>query len=204
MLQNWVNHAYKVTNKELIDFLFKKYQFLTHCRALRKYLLLGQGDFIQNLMDSLVGELSKPAGQLYKYTLLGLLETAVRSSNAYLSEAEFLDRLDVKLLEASPGDNGWDIFSLDYKVDAPINTILTPEIIQGYLKIFNLLWKLKRVEHSLNKTWVQQTSYKNELYSLKEIRSDLHKCNLLRNEMHHFINNLHSYLQVEVIECEWK
>jgi len=95
-------------------------------------------------------------------------------------------------------------FSLDYKVDAPINTILTPEIIQGYLKIFNLLWKLKRVEHSLNKTWVQQTSYKNELYSFKEIRSDLHKCNLLRNEMHHFINNLHSYLQVEVIECEWK
>lgn len=151
-------------------------------------------------MDSLVTQLSKPAGQLYKYTLLGLLETSVRSSNAYLSDAEFLDRLDVKLLEASPGDNGWDIFSLDYKVDAPINTILTLEIIQGYLKIFNLLWKLKRVEHSLNKTWVQQTSFKNQLYSLKEIRGDLHKCNLLRNEMHHFINNLHSYLQVEVIE----
>lgn len=155
-------------------------------------------------MDSLVPELSKPAGQLYKYTLLGILETAVRASNAYYSDSEFLDRLDVKLLEASPGDNGWDIFSLDYKVDAPINTILTPETIHGYLKIFNLLWKLKRVEHALNTTWVQQTSYKNEMYSLVEIRRDLHRCNLLRNEMLHFINNLHSYLQVEVIESEWK
>lgn len=155
-------------------------------------------------MDSLVSELSKPAGQLYKYTLLGVLETAVRSSNAYFTDSQFLDRLDVKLLEASPGDNGWDIFSLDYKVDAPINTVLTPETIQGYMKIFNLLWKLKRVEHALNKTWVQQTSFKNELHSLREIRSDLHKCNLLRSEMFHFISNLHSYLQVEVIESEWK
>jgi gamma-tubulin complex component 3 len=184
--------------------LFEKYQFYNHCRAIRKYLLLGQGDFIQNLMDSLVSELSKPAGQLYKYTLLGVLETAVRSSNAYFTDSQFLDRLDVKLLEASPGDNGWDIFSLDYKVDAPINTVLTPETIQGYMKIFNLLWKLKRVEHALNKTWVQQTSFKNELHSLREIRSDLHKCNLLRSEMFHFISNLHSYLQVEVIESEWK
>lgn len=199
-----MNHAYRVTNKELIRFLFEKYQFFNHCRAIRKYLLLGQGDFIQNLMDSLVSELSKPAGQLYKYTLLGVLETAVRSSNAYYTDSEFLDRLDVKLLEASPGDNGWDIFSLDYKVDAPINTILTPEIIQGYLKIFNLLWKLKRVEHALNKSWVQQNSLKNELYAMKEIRADLHKCNLLRSEMFHFISNLHSYLQVEVIESEWK
>lgn len=184
--------------------LFTKYQFYNHCKAIRKYLLCGQGDFIQNLMDSLVGELSKPAGQLYKYTLLGILETAVRASNAYYSDAEFLDRLDVKLLEASPGDNGWDIFSLDYKVDAPINTILTPEIIQGYLKVFHLLWKLKRAEHALNQSWVQQTAHKNELYSITEIRGDLHRCNLLRNEMLHFINNLHSYLQVEVIESEWK
>lgn len=137
--------------------------------------MLGQGDFIQNLMDLLVNELKKPAGQLYKYALLGILETAVRASNAYYNDSQFLDRLDVKLLEASPGDNGWDIFSLDYKVDAPINTVLTPEVIQGYLRVFNLLWRLKRVEHALNSTWVQQTKKKNELYSLKDIRKDLHK-----------------------------
>jgi len=155
-------------------------------------------------MDLLVNELKKPAGQLYKYALLGILETAVRASNAYYNDSQFLDRLDVKLLEASPGDNGWDIFSLDYKVDSPINTIITPEVIQGYLKVFNFLWRLKRVEHALNTTWVQQTSHKKELYTLKDIRKDLHKCNLLRSEMLHFITNLHSYLQVEVLESEWK
>lgn len=138
-------------------------------------MLLGQGDFIQNLMDQLVDELKKPAGQLYKYALLGILETAVRASNASYNDSNFLERLDVRLLEASPGDNGWDIFSLDYRVDSPISTIITPEIIKGYLKVFNLLWKLKRVEHSLNATWVQQNSRKNELYSMKDIRKDLHR-----------------------------
>lgn len=37
---------------------------------------------MQYLMDLLADELSNPASQIYKHTLLGYLETAVRSSNA--------------------------------------------------------------------------------------------------------------------------
>jgi hypothetical protein len=29
-LKKWVNHAYRVTNKELIRFMFEKYQFYNH------------------------------------------------------------------------------------------------------------------------------------------------------------------------------
>ena len=150
---SWVEHAYSVTNKQLLHFLFKKFRFLEHCDSIRKYLLLGQGDFLQYLMDLLANELQKPAYQLYKHTLLGFLETANRASNAQYHDPEFYNRLDIKLLEHSPGDNGWDVFSLDYNVDAPLNTILTPEVMKGYLKIFNLLWRLKRVDHSLSQTW---------------------------------------------------
>ena len=53
-------------------------------------------------------------------------------------------------MEQSSSSNGWDVFQLDYEVDEPINTIMTPNVMQGYLKIFNLLWKIKRVEHMLN------------------------------------------------------
>lgn len=31
--------------------LLEKYKFKLHCQALKKYLLLGQGDFIQALLD---------------------------------------------------------------------------------------------------------------------------------------------------------
>lgn len=55
------------------------------------------------------------------------LETAVRSSNAQFHDPEFLGRLDIRLLEHSPGEKGWEIFALDYKVDdlSPLATVFT-------------------------------------------------------------------------------
>ena len=135
VMRNWVDQATIMTNKELIEILFHKYKFFEHCNAIRKYLLLGQGDFIQNLMDLLSEELKKPACQLYKHNLKSILTTAIRSSNAQYEDSEFLNRLDVKLLEANAGDSGWDIFSLDYSIDAPLNTIMTPMVMLGYLKL---------------------------------------------------------------------
>lgn len=109
-LNQWVNNAYEVTNKALIKILFEKYRFMGHSNSIRKYLLMGQGDFMQNLMDLLAAELGEPASKIYRHTLMASLETAIRSSNAQYHDPEFLNRLDIKLLEASPGDRGWEIF----------------------------------------------------------------------------------------------
>ena len=35
----------------------------------------------------------------------------------------------------------WDVFSLDYAVSTPLNVIFTPDAMQQYLRIFQLLWK---------------------------------------------------------------
>lgn len=61
---------------------------------------MGQGDFMQYLMDLLADELSNHASQIYRHTLLGYLETAIRSSNAQYHDPDFLSRLDIKLLES--------------------------------------------------------------------------------------------------------
>lgn len=68
-LKKWVDHAYEVTNRELINILIHKYKFEGHCASIRKYLLMAQGDFMQCLMDLLANELSNPASQIYKHTL---------------------------------------------------------------------------------------------------------------------------------------
>merc|ERR1712176_104401 len=36
-----------------------------------------------------------------------------------------------------------------------------------------------------------------------EMRQTLHKCTCLRNEMHHFVQNIHSYVMCEVLETSW-
>jgi gamma-tubulin complex component 3 len=61
ILRKWVDHAYEVTNKRLLQILKEKYKFEGHCSSIRKYLLMGQGDFMQCLMDHLSNELSNPA-----------------------------------------------------------------------------------------------------------------------------------------------
>lgn len=60
---------------------------------------------------------------LYLHNLTGILETAVRATNAQYDDPDILKRLDVRTLESSPGESGWDVFSLDYHVDGPIRTV---------------------------------------------------------------------------------
>ncbi|XP_064441963.1 gamma-tubulin complex component 3 isoform X7 [Mirounga angustirostris] len=144
-----IDAAYFETSKYLLDVLNKKYSLLDHMQAVRRYLLLGQGDFIRHLMDLLKPELVRPATTLYQHNLTGILETAVRATNAQFDSPEILKRLDVRLLEVSPGDTGWDVFSLDYHVDGPIATVFTRECMSHYLRVFNFLWRAKRMEYIL-------------------------------------------------------
>lgn len=46
-------------------------------------------------------ELARPATTLYQHNLTGILETAVRATNAQFDNPEILKRLDVRLLEVS-------------------------------------------------------------------------------------------------------
>jgi len=78
-----------------------------------------------------------------------------------------------------------------------------------YLRIFSFLWKVKRIEHSLNliaKNHMKMTTslrlYK--LYNIKQVKAYLMKCHILRYEMYHFLSNFFNYLMVEVIESAWK
>lgn len=59
------------------------------------------------------------------------------------------------MLEYSHGEIGWDVFTLEYKVDAPIDTVLDPDSMEKYLKVFRHLWQMKRVEGALSKGWMR-------------------------------------------------
>ncbi|CDW82197.1 gamma-tubulin complex [Stylonychia lemnae] len=205
-LKNWVDHAYQVTNQQLLKILFTKYKFEGHCNSIRKYLLMGQGDFMQYLMDLLSDELNNSAAQIYRHQLMGQLETAIRSSNAQYHDPEFLNRLDIRLLESSPGDKGWEIFMLDYRVNdlSPLSTVFTEDIMQSYKKVFNFLWRLKRIEYLLSQLWRKNQEHSDKFEKIKGMRDVFHKFNLYHHEMVHFVSNIHNYIMVEVLESQWK
>ncbi|XP_053723665.1 gamma-tubulin complex component 3 isoform X2 [Synchiropus splendidus] len=201
--QEKIDAAYFDTSKYLLDVLNHNYLLLEHLQAMRRYLLLGQGDFIRHLMDLLKPELARPATTLYQHNLTGILETAVRATNAQYDNAEILKRLDVRLLEVSPGDTGWDVFSLDYHVDGPIATVFTRECMGHYLRVFNFLWRAKRMEYTLTDIWKGQMCNAKLLKTMPELSGVLHQCHILASEMVHFIHQMQYYITFEVLECSW-
>ena len=119
-LEAWIDDAYKTTMKRLMDLMGTKFHLFEHLQALKNYILLGQGDFIALLMESLAANLDRPAGAQYRHTLTAQLEHAIRGSNAQYDSPEVLRRLDARMLQLSHGDIGWDCFTLEYKIDAPV------------------------------------------------------------------------------------
>ncbi|XP_044937218.1 gamma-tubulin complex component 3 isoform X1 [Mustela putorius furo] len=198
-----IDAAYFETSKYLLDVLNKRYSLLDHMQAVRRYLLLGQGDFIRHLMDLLKPELVRPATTLYQHNLTGILETAVRATNAQFDSPEILKRLDVRLLEVSPGDTGWDVFSLDYHVDGPIATVFTRECMSHYLRVFNFLWRAKRMEYILTDIRKGHMCNAKLLRNMPEFSGVLHHCHILASEMVHFIHQMQYYITFEVLECSW-
>ena len=113
-------------------------------------------------MELLDEELSAPATSLYPHNLAGILETAIRATNAQFEDQEILDRLDVRLLDVQPGDYGWDVFSLDYKVTGPISAVFGRRTLTRYLMLFNSLWRAKRMEWILSRLWCVLISFFHE------------------------------------------
>eukprot|EP00095_Tigriopus_kingsejongensis_P010994 maker-scaffold281_size224178-snap-gene-1.36 protein:Tk10994 transcript:maker-scaffold281_size224178-snap-gene-1.36-mRNA-1 annotation:"gamma-tubulin complex component 3" len=203
LLHSTIQRAYSDTSSHVLSVLFTRYKFLDHMSAMRKYLLLGQGDIIRYLLELLEEELVQPASSLFPHTLAGILETAIRSTNAQFEDPDILERLDVRLLDTQPGDIGWDVFSLDYKVAGPIGTVFGPKVMNQYLMLFNALWRAKRIEWLLSCVWRNQACLHKMTRTVPELKPLLHIANLLASEMIHFIHQLAYYITFEVMECSW-
>lgn len=201
-----IDEAYKTVMARLITLMETKFALAEHLSALKKYLLLGQGDFIALLMESLASNLDRPANSQYRHTLTAQLEHAIRNSNAQFDSPDVLRRLDARMLELSHGEIGWDVFTLEYRIDSPLDVIVSPWASKQYLKIFNFLWRVKRVEFALSTTWRRvQTGARGVLSAVSDIvGEDWKAARLGLAGMVHFVNQLQYYILFEVIEASWE
>lgn len=201
--ENILEKNYVRTSKTVLQVLHDKYNLMDHLLAMRNYFLLGQGDFIRHLMDLLDADLAKPANSLYIHNLTGILESAIRATNAQFHNPEVLQRLDVRLLEVSVGDTGWDVFSLDYHADGPIGTVFTPHCMNSYLRLFATLWRAKRMEYILSKISQSRTTYLKLQAKVPEVTPVLYLCHITLSQMVHFVQQMQYYMAFEVMECCW-
>ncbi|KAE8674282.1 Gamma-tubulin complex component 3 [Hibiscus syriacus] len=91
---------------------------------------LGYGE--TDALESLVMEAAKRIDKHLLdviYKSYGLLESAIRSSNAQYDGPDILDRLRVKMMPHGIGDCGWDVFSLEYDARVPLDTVFTESVM---------------------------------------------------------------------------
>ena len=201
-----IDIIHNLINKDLVRIFFQKFKFKENIGALNKYLLLGQGDMIQNLMESLYTELQKPGNTIYKYVLQSILESAINSTNARYNDKECLNKLNIKLLKALPGDIGWDVFCLEYNIELPLNNIISSRNLLDYQKMFIFLIKIKRIEYSQNLEWRKIMTYTRDIPSTQYpfFKSKIKKSLQFNQQIMHFIISLHNYLTLEVLETQYK
>ena len=209
-LLNLVNEnidlIHKLINEEIVKLIFNKFKFNSNLESINKYLLLGKGDMMQTLIESLFEELDKPANTILKHNLESCLENAIKASNSDIKDPENIKKLNVILLNASQGDIGWDIFCLEYNVQLPLKVIFSSKLLKDYLKIFLFFWKIKRIKYGqINHLWkkiknINYNSNKNNTSIKKLIRTSI----IFNQEIVHFITNLHNYFSLEVLETQFK
>lgn len=197
-----IEKAYVDTSKNLLDVVLEQHRLVLHLTALKKFLLLGQGDFIGNLMQNVKAELDRPAKDLYRHDLHSIMCSALRSSSVQFEDQEVLENLDVYLLDPFDGDLGWDTFTLQYRVDGALLTILSH--MDEYRVIFKPLWNMKRIEFILQNVWKEQTlTLKRMRFVSDEIKIIQSRLSICTSEMIHFIYQVQYYTMFEVIECSW-
>ena len=201
-----IDLIHNLINKDLVRIFFQKFKFLENIDSLNKYLLLGQGDMIQNLMESLYTELQKPGNTIYKYVLQSVLESAINSTNARYNDKDCLNKLSIKLLKALPGDIGWDVFCLEYNIELPLSVVISSRNILDYQKMFIFLIRIKRIEYAQNLEWRKIMTYSHDISNDRYpfFKSKIKKSLKFNQQIMHFITSLHNYLTLEVLETQYK
>lgn len=171
-----MKRAEQQVNQHIVMSLKEKHHLVQHLRGLKQFLLLGQGDFFSVLMDGLHSEFDgKGVAGIYDYSLMSVVDAALKSTNAIDLPPYVLGRLGVKLKLEENDDaryqfgppkgterletrTGWDIFALEYRIPEPLAAIVHTRAMHQYHRLFTLLFGLKRVEYMLNHTWRQSTA----------------------------------------------
>ncbi|MGP1911102.1 MAG: hypothetical protein ACTS47_02445, partial [Candidatus Hodgkinia cicadicola] len=150
-----------LANDAILRLFINDHKLITHLDCLRKYFFLLDGEYSHNLKQSLfigIQKVSKPSLFLTHVNLNSLLRCAVRNT----SVEDFSERLsflvkDVPTAFHLTDPKALDCLSLRYRIQWPVNIIITPEAILKYDEVFNFVMKLHRA------SWVLDQ----EIYILK-------------------------------------
>uniref|UniRef100_H3BA66 Gamma-tubulin complex component 6 n=1 Tax=Latimeria chalumnae TaxID=7897 RepID=H3BA66_LATCH len=201
-----VAHVSLVT-KAIVNYYFVELNIEKHFEALRHFSLMEDGEFAQSLSDLLFEKLGSgqtPGELLNPLVLNSILNKALQYSIHGDSEVASNLTFALKYLPEMFKPNAPDALScleLRYKVDWPLNIVITESCMNKYNKIFSFLLQLKQMVWTLKDVWfhLKRTALVNHASNSVQFR----QLQLFRHEMQHFVKVIQGYIANQILHVTW-
>ncbi|PJF18130.1 Spindle pole body component [Paramicrosporidium saccamoebae] len=197
-----IKKEHQLACQQLSHLLTEKYSMRSHLRAVRDFIYFGRGDFASALIEFSSAHLAKPAASMFRHALVSCLDQALLSLPRDAAPADIRERMDVRLHEAtSPKHTGWDVFTLEYRVDFPLDVILTPPAMAQHGNVSHFLWSLRRVYYSTTNCWARVNAMQRVAVKNREFSVDLKRLQLFLLEGASFARKTCEYATAVVHKC---
>uniref|UniRef100_A0A8C8ZXU8 Gamma-tubulin complex component 6 n=1 Tax=Prolemur simus TaxID=1328070 RepID=A0A8C8ZXU8_PROSS len=196
-----------LVNKAAVDYFFVELHLEAHCEALRHFLLMEDGEFAQSLSDLLFEKLGAgqtPGELLNPLVLNSILSKALQYSlhgdSPHAANLSFA----LKFLPEVFTPNAPDVLNcleLRYKVDWPLNMVITESCLGKYSGIFSFLLQLKLMMWTLKDICfhLKRTALVSHMASSVQFR----QLQLFKHEMQHFVKVIQGYIATQILHVTW-
>uniref|UniRef100_A0A8C6HQC5 Gamma-tubulin complex component 6 n=1 Tax=Mus spicilegus TaxID=10103 RepID=A0A8C6HQC5_MUSSI len=196
-----------LVSKAAVDYFFVELHLETHFEALRHFLLMEDGEFAQSLSDLLFEKLGAgqtPGELLNPLVLNSILSKALQYSlhgdTPHASNLSFA----LKYLPEVFAPNAPDVLScleLRYKVDWPLNIVITESCLNKYSGIFSFLLQLKLMMWTLKDICfhLKRTALVSHTAGSVQFR----QLQLFKHEMQHFVKVIQGYIANQILHVSW-
>ncbi|KAI0501283.1 hypothetical protein KFK09_016227 [Dendrobium nobile] len=204
---------YKYISFFTIKFLEEGFSLREHLLALRRYHFMEISDWADLFVMSLgCQKWSAFEHEEEASRIQGLLDLALQRSSC--ENDPYKERLFIYIKGESVyepviknGIHAFDFVALGYRVDWPVNLVVTQEALQIYADIFSYLIQIRLAVASLIDVWHY---LKDALYILNHGQQrtfremeDFNSLMRMRQQIYHFVTTLQQYVQSQLSDVSW-
>ncbi|XP_016524260.1 gamma-tubulin complex component 6 isoform X1 [Poecilia formosa] len=196
-----------LVNKAIVDYFFVDLGVERHFEALRHFLLMEDGEFAQSLSDLIFEKMASgqtPGELLTPLVLNSILSKALQYSlhgdTPLAPNFTFALRFLPETFHPHAPDS-LNCLELRYKVDWPLNIIITDSCMNKYNRLFSFLLQLKHMVWSLRDVWfhLKRTALVKGAGRSVQFR----QLQLYRHEMQHFVKVIQGYIANQILQVSW-
>ena len=191
-------------NSEILHYFLINENLYKNLEAISNYLLLKDNEFAFNLGVGLSDAIDEDTQTFQKHptTLSRILRNAISSSSSasvdpLASNVGFCVNQIVKGQQHC--SDILDMLKLSYSVEWPLNIIITPDMIDSYGQIFQLLLRMENVSITLNKTFMQLKQHR---YLFRDYR--FVQVEVIRHRMLNYITIIKAYIRNQIVVACWQ